>query len=345
MCSYLVFEYRVDLLPEAPSFITRVCGSGFHILRFRFGQARRKRSPQIAQAPGALLWVFCCRAMSAACPSFDGFSADVTIVGSDSIGQGMMPLLMTGFAASINADAELTNASAGETVATLIDDGGFGDEIGAYLVSTTNNSNAFEALLAKEANVGMSARRITVDEARALRADGAGSMVSPNQEHIIAVDSMVVVTHASNPVDQLNKDQLAGIFSGEITNWSEVGGPDRPINVISHEQDSASYDYFMTYLYDEERPAFHPQGISSDDQVLSNVMFHDRNAIGYLGYAFQRCAKPLTLVNECGIATTGCIFRQDRGIHAEPPDVPLQPFGQHECINAAVPRFCRIQSG
>lgn len=244
----------------------------------------------------------------AACPSFDGFSADVTIVGSDSIGQGMMPLLMTGFAASINADAELTNASAGETVATLIDDGGFGDEIGAYLVSTTNDSNAFEALLAKEANVGMSARRITVDEARALRADGAGSMVSPNQEHIIAVDSMVVVTHASNPVDRLDKDQLAGIFSGEITNWSEVGGPDRPINVISHEQDSASYDYFMTYLYGDERPAFRPQGISSDDQVLSNVMFHDRNAIGYLGYAFQRGAKPLTLVNECGIAATPDAF-------------------------------------
>ncbi len=244
----------------------------------------------------------------AACPSFEGISADVTIVGSDSIGQGMMPLLMTGFAAALDADAELTNAAAGQTVATLIDDGGFGDEIGAYLVSTTNDNNAFEALLATEAHIGMSSRRITVDEARALRADGAGSMVSPNQEHIIAVDSMVVVTHADNPVEQLNKDQLAGIFSGEITNWSQVGGPDRPINVISHEEDSASYDYFMTYLFGDERPAFRPQGISADDQVLSNVMFHDRNAIGYLGYAFQRGAKPLTLVNECGIATTPDAF-------------------------------------
>ncbi|MHC0055371.1 hypothetical protein, partial [Actibacterium sp. D379-3] len=39
-----------DLPPDGPSFITRVCGSGFHIPRFRFGQARRARSPQIAQA-------------------------------------------------------------------------------------------------------------------------------------------------------------------------------------------------------------------------------------------------------------------------------------------------------
>ena len=55
-----------DLPPEVPSFITRVCGSGFHNPWFRFGQARRARSPQIAQALGALLRVFGFPAMSAA---------------------------------------------------------------------------------------------------------------------------------------------------------------------------------------------------------------------------------------------------------------------------------------
>lgn len=57
---------EADLPPEAPSFITRVYGSGFHILRRRIGQARRARSPQTAQASGALLRVFGCRAKSAA---------------------------------------------------------------------------------------------------------------------------------------------------------------------------------------------------------------------------------------------------------------------------------------
>ena len=69
----------VDLPPEAPSFITRVCGFGFHILRRQFGQAPsrcllhkqlsgsgRARSPQIAQALGALLQVFGFLEMSAA---------------------------------------------------------------------------------------------------------------------------------------------------------------------------------------------------------------------------------------------------------------------------------------
>ena len=53
-----------DLPPEAPSFITRVCEFGLYILRFRFGQVRRARSPQIAQALDALQRVFCCPEMS-----------------------------------------------------------------------------------------------------------------------------------------------------------------------------------------------------------------------------------------------------------------------------------------
>ena len=54
-----------DLPPEAPSFITRVCGFGFHILLRQFEQARRVRSPQISQALGALQRVFGCAEMSA----------------------------------------------------------------------------------------------------------------------------------------------------------------------------------------------------------------------------------------------------------------------------------------
>ncbi len=61
-----VIRSEADLPPEAPSFITRVCGFGFHILHRQFGQARRARRPQIAQALAALQQVFGFRAMSAA---------------------------------------------------------------------------------------------------------------------------------------------------------------------------------------------------------------------------------------------------------------------------------------
>ncbi|CAN0604059.1 unnamed protein product, partial [Ectocarpus sp. 12 AP-2014] len=196
------------------------------------------------------------------------------------------------------ADAELTNTGEGETLATLIGDGGFGDEIGSYLVRATNDNDAFQALLEGYAKVGMSSRRITKDEARALRAAGAGNMVSPSQERIVAVDSMVVVTHPSNDVSELTTEQLRGVFSGQITNWKQLGGADRDINVIAREPDTASYEFFMDYLFEgEEKPQFLPQGLARDDQEVSNVVYLDRNAIGYVGYAFQRGAKPMSMVN------------------------------------------------
>ena len=243
------------------------------------------------------------RCEGAACPQLQADAADVVIAGSDAIGLGMMPLLMTGFASSMDADAELTNPAQGQTLATLIGDGGFGEEIGSYSVSATNDNDAFQALLEGYAQVGMSSRRITKDEARALRADGAGNMVSPTQERIVAVDSMVVVTHPSNDVEELSMEQLRGIFSGRITNWAQVGGSNRPINVVTREPGAASREFFNSYIFEGEtqNANFLPQAITKDDQETSNVVYLDRNAIGYVGYAFQRGAKPVTLINECGI--------------------------------------------
>lgn len=267
---------------------------GNYVIRTSLGDLRVATSSMICTGAG--------------CPSLETVTADVTIIGSEAIGLGMMPLMMSGFASSLAADAEISNPTATQSVISLIGDDGFGDEIGSYLVASTGDDSAFQALLDGEAKIGMSSRRITQDEARALRAAGAGSMVSPTQERIIAVDSMVVVAHADNPVDELTQDQLRGIFAGQIANWSEVGGPDRPINVIVQPAGTASSEYFMNFLYGDERPGFRPQGIAADDQSLSNVMFHDRNAISYLGFAFQRGAKPMRVVNECGIATTPDAF-------------------------------------
>ncbi|MEM9129091.1 MAG: phosphate ABC transporter substrate-binding/OmpA family protein, partial [Pseudomonadota bacterium] len=267
---------------------------GVYIIRTALGDMRVSAARVRCEGPG--------------CPSLETTTADVTIAGSATIGLGMMPLLMTGFATSVDADVEVNNVSEGQSIATLFADGGFGDEIGSYLVSTTSDDGAFSALLDGTAQVGMSSRRITRDEARALRADGAGNMVSPQQESILAIDNVVVVTHPSNPVKQLTKEQLRAIFSGEIRNWSQVGGNDFPINVVARDAGSSSHAYFMNYLFEGENSPFLAQAIANDDQGVSNTVFFDRYSIGYVGYAFQRGTKAMTLVNECGITVSPDAF-------------------------------------
>lgn len=243
------------------------------------------------------------RCEGAACPDIEVADVGVVIAGSELIGEGMMPLLMSGFAASLDAEAEITNTSVeGRIVASLVADGGFGDDIGSYLVSSTSTDAAFDALMAREAQIAMASRRILPAEAKKLRAAGAGNMVSSDQERVIAMDSLVIVTHPSNPVDTLAIEDLQGIYSGRIANWSELGGPDAPIRVIARAPGSATRTFFEDRVFDgrgvEAAPGLVLVG---DDQEMAAAVNDDPAAIGYVGYAFQRGSKPLTLVNECGI--------------------------------------------
>lgn len=246
----------------------------------------------------------------AACPVFEVADADVEIAGSDTVGLGLMPLLLEGFAGSVDAAATISNANDGNTlVAELVSDGGFGDEIGSYLVQSSGSSDAFTTLLAGESQIGMSSRRIRPEEARALRDAGAGNMVSPGQEHIIAVDSLVVVTHPDNPVTSLTMDQLRGIYAGEITNWSEVGGADQAITPVKLDENSGTRAVFDERVF--EGAAYTVAAASVEvEQIddVSGIVNNDLGAIGYVGYAFQRGAKPLSLVNNCGIAMTPDAF-------------------------------------
>ena len=244
-----------------------------------------------------------------ACPVFETATADVVIAGSDTVGLGIMPLLLEGYAAFTDSEATVTATSVeGEIIAEMIGDQGFGESMGSYLVSSTASGDAFRALLNKEGEIGMASRRIKRDEARALRAEGAGNMVSPSQEHIIAVDSLVVIVHPNNPVQQLSMEQVAGIFAGRITNWNELGGDDAEIVLFDRQQDSGTHSVFHNAVYGSNTTNAGNSTVMTDNSKMAAAVNADEHAIGYVSYAFQRGAKPLPLVNECGITMTPDAF-------------------------------------
>jgi len=255
-----------------------------------------------------------------ACPKFDTTVADVVIAGSDTVGLGMMPLLLSGYASFLNADAAVkaTNKE-DEILANFVGEGGYGEELGSYLVTSTTSSDAFSTLMQRSAQIGMASRRIKPEEARELRADGAGNMISPSQEHVVAVDSIVGIVHPDNKVKSITIEQLAGIYSGQIINWSELGGDDLPINVIDRQQSSGTRGVFMNAIFgDDNSPVGQIGEIAEENNEMAAKVFADPTAIGYSGYAFQRGASALALVNECGIQTSPDAFS------AKTEEYPLQ---------------------
>ena len=208
---------------------------GFYVIVTRIGQMRISAARASCEGAG--------------CPKIEIGDIDVRITGSDTVGKGLMPLLIAGYADHLEGELEAeTGNDPKQVIFRLTADGGFGDPIGSYLVTSDTSTAGFEALLAKEAEVAISTRRIHKDEARALRKDGGGNMVSFGQEHIIAVDSLLVVVHPTNPIDGISLADLAGIYLGRITNWSQLGGADATINVYSRADDSGTWEFFEEHV-------------------------------------------------------------------------------------------------
>ncbi|MDY6877018.1 MAG: PstS family phosphate ABC transporter substrate-binding protein [Chloroflexota bacterium] len=135
-------------------------------------------------------------------------------------------------------------------------------------------------------NIANASRSMKSEEMEAAQANG----ITPI-EHIIARDAIAVVVHPSNPVDRLTLQQLSDIFSGHITNWSEVGGENRPIVSLSRESNSGTHVYFLEQVVRmgerNNSTLFSPDTLlMSSSEGISAEVRQNPNAIGYDGLGY-----------------------------------------------------------
>ncbi|MCL2827222.1 MAG: phosphate ABC transporter substrate-binding protein [Oscillospiraceae bacterium] len=116
------------------------------------------------------------------------------------------------------------------------------------------------------ADIGLSSRHLRDGE------DGVDAI-------IFAIDGLAVIVHPDNPVTDLSTDQIAAIYTGAITNWSEVGGDDAPIAVIGREAGSGSRGAFDDIMGIEDQ-VVHDQELTSGGAVITAVATNSF-AIGY----------------------------------------------------------------
>ncbi len=104
-------------------------------------------------------------------------------------------------------------------------------------------------------------------------------------DHEIALDVIVVIAHKDVPVDDLSADQVFNIFTGKITNWKEVGGPDAAITVVVRDEDSGTREMFDEKALKKEKPMAGAIECNSNGIVRQTVA-STPHSIGYvsLGY-------------------------------------------------------------
>ena len=160
-------------------------------------------------------------------------------------------------------------------------------------VTGGGSGTGFTALINGTIDLANASREIKDEEIQEAEASGFTPV-----EFTVASDAIAVIVHPDNPVSKLTLEQVSAIYKGEITNWQEIGGEDRPIVLLSRETNSGTHVYFLETVIrlgsDEDTSIFAAETLllPSSEGIISEVS-ENPNAIGYdgLGYITEDVKK------------------------------------------------------
>jgi len=113
-------------------------------------------------------------------------------------------------------------------------------------------------------------------------------------EYKVALDGLSVYVNPESTLKELTMAQVGDIFTGKITNWKEVGGPDAPITVYSRENSSGTYEFFKEHVLKGKDFAASAQTMPGTAAIVQAVL-KDKNGIGYGGAAYGGGSKLLAI--------------------------------------------------
>ena len=149
--------------------------------------------------------------------------------------------------------------------------------------------SGIQAVSEGRCDIGLSSRALKDDE----KASGL-------KETIVALDGIAIIVNPQNPVKDLSLEQIAKIYTGEITNWKDVGGEDAEIVLIGREAGSGTRDGFES-ITDTKDACQYRQELTSTGDVITTVS-QNPNAIGYASLASIKDSVKALTVN--GVAPT-----------------------------------------
>ncbi len=172
----------------------------------------------------------------------------------------------------------------------------------AYSVVIAEEEDAIEELAEGDVEIIFLDEPAEEDDIEEVAEGGGGVITSVGQERVIAVEGLVAAVSQENPINRIKAEQLPLIFSGEITNWSELGGPNAPINVYSFDNANAAFHYVEEMVLE---PADEELGddvtVIQTMRELTSKIAADPNGIGVVPYTNQRGTKAVPIESQCGI--------------------------------------------
>ena len=182
-------------------------------------------------------------------------AADKLIIkGSDTLGAKLVPMLAEEYRA-LNAGITFEIAAEGSTT-------------------------GISAIIDSTAQIGMSSRR-----ARSTESSGALAKGVTLKPTIVCYDGIGVIVNSTSPVSNLTKRQIEQIFTGDITDWAQVGGTPGKISIYTRNTSSGTYSDFKELAMKKRDYASSSQKMAGNEQIAAEVA-KNPSGIGYVGLAY-----------------------------------------------------------
>jgi phosphate transport system substrate-binding protein len=178
----------------------------------------------------------------------------LVIKGSDTLGAKLVPMLAEDYKASNSGVA--------------------------FEIAAEGSTTGIAAITDSTADIGMSSRRARPTEASAALAKGV--TLKPT---IVAYDGIGVIVNANSPINNLTKRQVEQIFTGDITDWAQVGGTPGKISIYTRNTSSGTYADFKELAMKKRDYAGSSQKMAGNEQIAAEVA-KNPSGVGYVGLAY-----------------------------------------------------------
>lgn len=222
-------------------------------------------------------------------------AADLRIQGSNTIGANLGPALVQAMLAQQGLHDIHSVPASPPNEHSIVGTDASGQQVRVD-VAAHGSGTGFAALKAGKADLVASSRPIKDRELVELEA--LGDLKSPEAEQIIAIDGLAIILHPGNPLNQLNTEQLAQIFSGQISTWEALGGIAGPIHLYARDEQSGTWEIFKELVLSRTgNPLSHTAQRFESSEQLSDAVSNDPQGIGFIGLPYIRGAKPVAIVD------------------------------------------------
>lgn len=244
------------------------------------------------------------------CPDPGQFAVDITLSGTATILNGLLPGLIEDFSfqtghTSLRYDHEDTGWTYFLSDAARV-------PMARMQVNPGNTPAGFADLASGQADLSVTTRLPSAAEIKAGRKGIAGDLASGHSRQVLAVDGLVFILSPKNPINALTTSDLGRVFTGEISNWAAIGGVNAPIHLYSTALDSDLMKEF-------ERQILPADGqlalitVLPTERDLARAVIADPFAIAVVGFAGIRNAKVLAIAGGCGMRQTPTEFSIQSG--------------------------------